>query len=171
VRPQRGERQLDRMAAPDEDAQRPVPIAPGGRRRREAPAQERERGAELVVPGLLAERGLDELRRDAELAQPAADAVPSPVVEPAAVLGEALRERGVVEVAALPELADDAVGVARLDAPVGQPGPQLLDRAIAPVERAPSEGPSALERRCGVVGALEAGAGVAVGAQLRPPRR
>jgi hypothetical protein len=168
---QRGERHLQRVAAPDEHAQRPIAVAPGGRRRRETSAQEREGGDELVVLGLVAERGLDMLRGDSEPAQPADDAVAAPVVQSAAVLGEALRERGVVEVAAVSELADHAVGVVRRDALLGEPGPQLLDRAIAPVERAPGEGPGALEARCGVVGALEAGVGLAVGAQLRPPRR
>src|SRR5215211_1334590 len=143
--------QLELVALAHEHAERAVTVTRRLGDGREAAAQQLQRRLELAVVVPLAEHGSDVLGRDAERAQPAADPLAPPRVESPAILGEALREGGVVDETAVEQLPDDDLGLLGRDALLGEDAVQLELGAVAPVQRAPRERPGALEplRRIG----------------------
>ena len=144
-------RELELVALAHEHAERAVALARRRRRRRgSAGAAARARPRARPRASWLAERRGDVLGRDAERAQPPLDPLGAPGVEPPAVVGEAPREGGVVDEAALEQLADDDLGLLGRDALLGQDAAQLELGAVAPVERAPGKRPRALQARRGI---------------------
>src|SRR3954454_6882872 len=152
VAAERVEGELGWVAAADEDAERTVALGAVGRRVRAAAAEQLERGGHLLLRVLAGQRGVDVLTVDPELPQPARDAVGAPRVEAATVLGEALGVAGVVEVPELDQLRDHLVGHGGLAGLAEQHPADLVDRAVALVERAPGEGAGCLEgvRGCAI---------------------
>src|SRR3954447_8316731 len=139
------EGKLGWVAAADEDAERAVPLGAVGRRVRAAAPEQLERGGHLLLGVLGAERGVDVLAIDPELAQAARDAVGAPGVEAAPVLGEALGVAGVVQVSELDQLRDHLVGHRGLDALAEQHPADLVHGPVALVERPPGEGARLLD--------------------------
>ena len=99
---------------------------------------------------LLADGGGDQLRLDAEAAQPALDPLGAPAVEPPPVVGEAAGEARVVEVALLAQLADDGVDHRRLDAAARERAGEVGHRVLAAVEGVPGDVAGVLEAHLGV---------------------
>src|SRR3954471_16083436 len=104
VTTQRVVRELEVITLAHEEPERPLEVARRLRRRREAALQERRRGGELVVGVVVRERLGDVPAVDAELSEPPLDPLVAPLVQIAPVLGEALGEARVVDVAALAQL-------------------------------------------------------------------
>ncbi len=147
---QRVVRQLELVPLADEDSERPLAVARGRRRVGEAAAQEVDRRFELGLVVLLADGGGDQLGLDPDGPQLAFDALGAPAVEPPAVLREALGDGGVVDLAVLPQLAEEGVDHGGLDPLAGQQARDLGDRVVAPVERGPRDPERVLETHLGV---------------------
>src|SRR5215218_2752093 len=156
--------ELELVALAEEHGERAVPVARRLRDRRHAPLEQRDRRLQLAFAILLAERRGDVLGRHAERAQPPADALGAPGVEPPTVIGEALREAGVVDEAAVGELGDDGAGVRGDDALPGEDSAQLELGPVAAVECAPGDRAGALEPLRRVGEPLACGLGPSAGA-------
>ena len=142
--------------------ERAVALARGRGHRGHAPAQQRDappraRRSRSCSPTAAA----IVLGRDAELAQAALDPLGAPGVEPAPVVGEALRERRVVDEAALEQLADDDVRLLGRDA-LARPGCRAARARCARAGSARAR-PAARARSSRAAGSA--------GARRRDPRR
>src|SRR4051794_22909574 len=102
---------LEVVALAHQEAQRALALAVVGGRLAVAAAQQRERRVELRSVVVAGERRPDVLARDAVVDELALDPVGAPAIEQATVLGEALREPAVVEIALLAQLRDHALHV------------------------------------------------------------
>ena len=127
-------RELELVALADEEAERPLAVARRLGRVREAAGEQlaappRARRAVVVAARRAAAR--ISVAVDAELVQPALDPLRAPAVEIAAVLGEALGERGIVEIAALEQRGDDLLDERGLDPLAREVAPDLGLRAVA----------------------------------------
>ena len=94
---------------------------------------------------LTPDRRGDQLAVDPERRELALDAFGPPAVEPPAVLGEAVGEPFVVEVALLAQLPHDRVDDRGLDPLAGEHTGDLGDRVVTPVECAPRDVARVLE--------------------------
>src|SRR5215218_18227 len=93
--------QFQLVSLADQHPQRALAVARCCRRVGEAAAKEFERRLELLVRALTSDRGGDMRLVDSELREPAPDPLRAPAVETPAVVGEAVGEALVVEVALL----------------------------------------------------------------------
>ena len=170
VAAQRVVRELEVVALADEDAERAVALARRGRRLGHAPAQQRERRLELVLvrPARASAAAM------CSGATPSARSLRSMRSEPQASSrrrssAKRTREARVVDEAALERARRRTTcGLLGRDALPGEDAAQLELRPLAPVERAPGEGPRALEPLLGVRQALACRDGVHGAYQRRP---
>jgi hypothetical protein len=136
---QRIVREFELVALADEHPEGALEVARRGGRLGKAALQQGERRLELARVVLLADGGGDQLGLDPERAQLALDPLGAPAVEPPTVVGVAPGVGGVVEVALLEQLPDDALDRLRLDALGRERARELGDRPLPPVERAPRQ--------------------------------
>src|SRR3954454_22583616 len=134
---QRIVRELEVVALADEEPERLLQVPGRLRHSRKAPLQQRRRGAELVVLVVVRQR-LRNLRPvDPELPQPALDPLAAPAVEIAPVLGKTSREARIVDVPALPQLAEHLLDQPGLNVVALEPRDQLGLGALPVREKTP----------------------------------
>lgn len=119
-------RQLGVIAPPNQELPGAVP-RPIVLEDAEPLGQDTARGLELVLASATGERGLDQLARNAALAEFELDPLRAPPAQDAAVLGEALGVAGVVEHARALELGHDLVDQVWLDPLPFEVCPELRD--------------------------------------------
>lgn len=137
-----GELALKALADQSPEGAVALPAFPGGRGK--APAQQGQRAVKFGLLrrplGLVTvQRGLDQLTVDAALSEPAADPLTPPAFEFALVVDEHQRVAGVVHVALRLELAQARLSDFGADSLALELSPQLVGRALAPVQEREAE--------------------------------